>query len=375
MLPPVLAALLPTALRVPPREAWRAAVGAALAVLLVLLPLSLAPCPALRVPMLAPLGASALLVFAVAASPLAQPWPVVAGNMLGALAGVAAGSVFGATPWAAALAVLMTVIGGFAGRCLHPPACAAALAAVFCAASTDGPGLYYVAQVSAGSVLLVGAAWCWHRMTGHGYPRAVSSPANPHGTRDPLPATRTGFTDRDLAGALADFGEFVDVRREDLALILRKAEALSFQRDAGEITAADIMSRDLVTIGPEAGLADAWRVLQGHRLRALPVIDARGVLLGLVTLPDILRHLVIDAPSPDGIVRFVAPPGARPGAWMAADAPRVTESTHIGELIPLLSGGGVRYLPVVDADGHLRGLVSQTDMIAALFTCWLRCRP
>ena len=81
--------------------------------------------------LIAPLGASAVLVFALPASPLAQPWPVIGGNMFSALVGVACarwlprprvGRRRGDRRWPSRLM--------FALRCLHPPGGAVALLVV-----------------------------------------------------------------------------------------------------------------------------------------------------------------------------------------------------------------------------------------------------
>ena len=104
--------------------------------------------------LMASLGASALLVFALPGSPMAQPWAVIAGNTLSALIGM---------PIAAALSIL----GMFVLRCLHPPAAAVALIAVL------GHVLHYryaLFPVMIDSVLLVLAGAIYSNMTGKKYP-------------------------------------------------------------------------------------------------------------------------------------------------------------------------------------------------------------
>ena len=65
-----------------------------------------------------------------AGQPMAQPWAVVAGNALSMLVGIGCVHAFGASPWAAALAVGLAIALMFALRCLHPPGGASALLAV-----------------------------------------------------------------------------------------------------------------------------------------------------------------------------------------------------------------------------------------------------
>ena len=78
----------------------------------------------------APMGASAVLVFAVPASPLAQPWPVIGGNTISALVGVSIAQAISSPHLAAGLAVGLAILLMSLTRCLHPPGGAAALTAV-----------------------------------------------------------------------------------------------------------------------------------------------------------------------------------------------------------------------------------------------------
>src|SRR6195952_2699448 len=78
--------------------------------------------------LVAPIGASAVLLFAVPASPLAQPWPIVGGNVLSALVGLAVVHVVDERTLAVALAVALAIAVMSVTRCLHPPGGAMAMA-------------------------------------------------------------------------------------------------------------------------------------------------------------------------------------------------------------------------------------------------------
>jgi HPP family len=80
--------------------------------------------------LVAPMGASAVLVFAVPASPLAQPWPVIGGNVLSALVGIGIARVVPVPGLAAGLAVGGAILVMSLTRSLHPPGGASALLAV-----------------------------------------------------------------------------------------------------------------------------------------------------------------------------------------------------------------------------------------------------
>ena len=103
------------------RERWIAALGALLGIgLTALFSTLLAGAPGAGLLLAAPIGASAVLVFAVPSSPMGQPWPVIGGNMVSALAGIAAAQWFGHGALAAGVAVSGAILGMSAARCLHP---------------------------------------------------------------------------------------------------------------------------------------------------------------------------------------------------------------------------------------------------------------
>jgi CBS domain-containing protein len=63
-------------------------------------------------------------------------------------------------------------------------------------------------------------------------------------------------------------------------------------RDKRGTFVASIMSRDLMTIGPGVSVEEAARMLASTRYTCLPVIEADGTLLGVVTEKDVLRALL-----------------------------------------------------------------------------------
>ena len=60
-------------------------------------------------------------------------------------------------------------------------------------------------------------------------------------------------------------------------------------RQIPELHAEDVMSQPVFTISPEMLLSDALHLLQEKRFRRLPVVDAQGAVIGLVTQTDLLR--------------------------------------------------------------------------------------
>jgi CBS-domain-containing membrane protein len=101
--------------------------------------------------LVAPLGASSVLLFGYPASPLAQPRNIVLGNLVGAVVSVVAVALLGRGPLVVALAVALTILLGQLLRCLHPPAGGLAFLGVVLGASPA----FVLSPVLSGSLLLV----------------------------------------------------------------------------------------------------------------------------------------------------------------------------------------------------------------------------
>ena len=122
--------------------------------------------------LVAPMGASAVLVFAVPASPLAQPWAVLGGNTLSALVGTVCVLLIPDPAIACAVAVALAIAVMFQLRCLHPPGGATALLVVL---TQTTQFQFSVFPVLANSVLLVLAGMVFNSLTGRPYPHTQAA--------------------------------------------------------------------------------------------------------------------------------------------------------------------------------------------------------
>lgn len=326
-----------------------------------------------------PMGATAVLLFAVPSSPLAQPWPVVVGNVVAALTGVLVYRTLGSTPLSAALAVSLTLALMFPLRCVHPPGGAVAVTAVIGGAPVHALGFgYALVPIALNSLTLVACALLWRRLTHNHVATAPVLHANRHRTADAAPQDRVGMNTEDLDAALRSFNELFDIAPQSLEQLLRHAQGLNWQRRFGRVRCADIMSRDLVTVESGTPLKQAWALLHHHRIRALPVIDRSRRVIGVVTLVDFLKHAGLDPAEPASLGqrlrRLLSPPqGQRAdqaevvGQIMSSPAHTAGEQEAVVDLVPRLSDEGLHHLPVVDAQGRLAGMVTQSDLVAALY--------
>lgn len=365
----------PAPLSARPAEWLRAAIGIGLVLLLIIPASALVFGSSISLPLVAPAAASAVLVFAASSSPFAQPWSVIGGNLLATAIGVALGTSDLPVAAAAGIAGALAILCLFILRCLHPPAAALALVAVIGSPQVHAFGFELLYPVAFNSLLLVSVALVYNNLSGHAYPKPRPHKGNPHHTHDPLPSERMSFSEDDVERALADFGEYVDVTRDDLAQLIKQTEKHALRRSMGEITAADIMSRDLYWGTPDCSIQQAWQTLREHRLHSFPVLepDSRR-LVGIVTLVDLLKHFQpASARIKFGQLKFLR--GVQLRTIMSTPVVSVTEDSHMVDLVFLLSDRGLHCLPVVDDQQRLVGMITQTDLIAALYRNWLKHLP
>jgi CBS domain-containing membrane protein len=367
----LLNALRPAPLAVDARERLRVVLGAGLGVLLAGMLTHLLG--GANLPWLvAPLGASAVLVFGVPASPLAQPWAVVGGNTVSALVGIACMNwlplpAVGVAACAVALAIGMM----FALRCLHPPGGAAALLMVL-----TGMLDWHFAfvPVALNSLLLVLAGMAYNSATGRRYPHAQRAPAAvPAAAGASVAPPR--FGDAELDAVLARYNQVLDVPRDDLAGLLQEAELLAYRNRLGGLRCADIMSSPVVTVEFGTPLAEAWALLQQHRIKALPVVDRVDRIVGIVTRADFMRAAegeqregwagrlqTLLKPSPQ--THSTKPEVV--GQIMTRQVRVASADRPIAELVPLFSATGHHHLPIVGESARLVGILTQSDLVKAL---------
>jgi CBS domain-containing membrane protein len=333
-----------------PTEAARGAAGALLGVAVTGFTARLIVSHGLgQTPLLAaPVGASAVLAFAIPASPLAQPRSVLGGNILSAAIGVSCALAIPNPFVACAVAVGAAVLAMSLLGCLHPPGGAVALSAALAGGAASYAGV--LGPVGLCSLILVAAAMAFHRATGRSYPHRVAPPVNAHATGDKPPGERVGYTPADLDQALARYGELLDVSRDDLDALFRQVELQAHRRIHSKILCADVMSRDVITVDAQQSAESALAFLRQHDLRTAPVVDANGRLVGMARRAELMagRGRLVEAVL-DPFVHRV-----RPGA-------------PIEQLLPLLSSGAAHEAMVVDERRVLIGVITQTDLLAVLY--------
>jgi CBS-domain-containing membrane protein len=141
--------------------------------------------------------------------------------------------------------------------------------------------------------------------------------------------------------------------------------------------AADVMTADVVAVGPETSVEEIVCLLLQHRISAVPVIDAAGRLLGMVSEGDLMLRA---EPAPAGrrpwwlamlsdsavLARdHVKPRGDRAGDVMTRGVVTVGEDAPIEEVARLLERREIKRVPVM-REGRVVGIVSRADLLRAL---------
>jgi CBS domain-containing protein len=133
---------------------------------------------------------------------------------------------------------------------------------------------------------------------------------------------------------------------------------------------ASVMTREVVTVAPEAAYKEVVARMQELRVSAVPVVDADRHVLGIVSEADLLLKEERPVPRPGG--RLLDPHGSAAkatardaAALMTSPALTVRPEATLTEAARLMHRNHVKRLPVVDGEERLLGIVSRADLLKA----------
>ncbi|MGQ9689137.1 MAG: CBS domain-containing protein [Desulfobaccales bacterium] len=143
------------------------------------------------------------------------------------------------------------------------------------------------------------------------------------------------------------------------------------------LTARDLMTREVITISPEASIEDLAKLLAEHRISGVPVLDSDGLLVGVVTQSDLVQrsrdlelppalnnldlHLFLETPARFQ-KRLEKLLGDRVRDIMSTPPLTIAPDTPVKDIARLMTTKKVHTLPVVEA-GKLVGIVGKLDLI------------
>jgi CBS domain-containing protein len=143
--------------------------------------------------------------------------------------------------------------------------------------------------------------------------------------------------------------------------------------------AKDVMTRNVITIAPDASVFELLRLMLQHRISGLPVVDRAGSVVGIVTEGDFLRRAETgtERKRPRWL-EFLVGPGRLASDYVRSHARRVdevmtynynvetvTEDAQLGDIVALMERHRIKRVPVV-RDGQVVGIVSRANLLRAL---------
>jgi len=143
------------------------------------------------------------------------------------------------------------------------------------------------------------------------------------------------------------------------------------------LTAADLMSRDVVTIPQHFSLQKAAHLLSNANVSGAPVIDARGVCVGVISATDFIHLADVERPMVEHcdkecfcsewqVLDVENLPADEVCSFMTPDPVTVGPTTGITELARMMLDAHIHRVIVVDAMRRPIGVVSSTDILAAV---------
>lgn len=354
-----------------PREALRAGLGAFVGLVVAgVFVLAASGDVHLGLYLIAPFGASAVLIFAVPNSPLAQPWSAVMGNSASAAVAIIVCALLPEPALRIPAAVGAAIVVMILLRAVHPPGGAVAMTVAMGPELIRQTGLWFaLTPVAFGTAILVVTGILYARATGRHYPfRQFDSPG-PQDATVHTASRRIGLSEEELTELLTRYRQSLNLGVEDLARLIVAAETKAAGHRANGSTAADIMSRDLVTVGPEAPLQQVADLFMHRGFTALPVVAGTNRFLGVIYQMHLLGAVRFRPPDLSHRLREMVGPQATPpkraAQIMARDIPTATPDTPVAALLPKMADGTCDAVPVL-SDGCIVGIVTRTDLIAAL---------
>jgi CBS domain-containing protein len=141
--------------------------------------------------------------------------------------------------------------------------------------------------------------------------------------------------------------------------------------------ASQVMTRDVATVRPDTPVVDALRLMLELRISGLPVIDATGAVVGIVTEADFLHRGELDTdPQHSRWMEFLLGPGRLASEYVASHTRRIEQimirkvvtvapDAPLADVVRLMEKHAIKRVPVVE-QGRLAGIVSRADLLRAL---------
>ncbi|RLE49217.1 MAG: hypothetical protein DRJ31_05750 [Candidatus Methanomethylicota archaeon] len=135
------------------------------------------------------------------------------------------------------------------------------------------------------------------------------------------------------------------------------------------IKVEDVMSRNICAVSPNITVLDASNIMLDCRVRRLPVISPQGIIEGILTITDVLNHILKQEAYVKETLQDIDVTSAlsdKVEDVMCSNVITVKQSCDVGEAIDKVLDNNVSGLPVVSEDGRVLGVVSRIDIVEKL---------
>lgn len=141
--------------------------------------------------------------------------------------------------------------------------------------------------------------------------------------------------------------------------------------------AHQVMTKHVITVKPETSVVEAANIMLQNHISGMPVVDATGKLVGIISEGDFLRRAEIGTQRKHGrwlklllgpgtsAEEFVHAQGRKIGEIMTPDPLTVTEDTSLDDIVQLMEKKHVKRLPVMRGE-HIVGIVSRSNLLQAV---------
>ena len=181
--------------------------------------------------------------------------------------------------------------------------------------------------------------------------------------------------DEDIYEAMRAIPGYLDITPGDFKEVYRLAFQHALERLSRAVTAAEIMTTDVVTVKPDTPVAEVAAAMGKRGVSGVPVVDAGQKVVGVISEKDFLTRMgVQDAKN---FMSLVANCLMTKGCMalpikvalaqdiMSAPAVTVAPDTPVKDIAALLTQQGINRVAVTDPAGRLLGLVSRGDIVKA----------
>jgi CBS domain-containing protein len=145
-----------------------------------------------------------------------------------------------------------------------------------------------------------------------------------------------------------------DLMRSDVSSVMR--DIWDQYRQVGNIPLEKIMTKTVITIRGDANITKAAQLLLDNKITAVPVVDSKQQMVGILTSTDLFRMLLSEFPTLSCDTRV--------SEYMTRDVQTIGPETILLDAQRMMANKRIRALPVVDG-GMLVGIVTRTDLLSA----------